>query len=69
VVDGPELQAFRKQILISDDEETRLGIPGDRHGFHAVAQNDLTDARLPLQPLNTYLAYPPSALPEHMDVS
>jgi len=75
VVDGPELQAFHKQIMVSDDKEKRLGNPGYRHGFHSVAQNDSTDVRLPLQPiqlftpLNTYLAYLPSAPPEHMDVS
>ena len=45
VVDRLDLQAFRKQITISDEEGTRLGIPEDRHGFRAATLNASTDVR------------------------
>ena len=46
VVDGPELQAFHTQITISDERETRLGIPDDGHGFCAVTQDMSADVTL-----------------------
>ena len=36
VLDGRELQEFREKMKITPDEETRLGIPDDRQGFHVV---------------------------------
>ena len=34
MLDGRELQEFLEQIMISHEEETRLGIPDDRRGLH-----------------------------------
>ena len=36
VLDGRELQEFREQITIYQDEGTRLGIPDNRRGLHIV---------------------------------
>ena len=36
VLDGRELQEFQEKITISQEEETRLGIPDDRRGLRIV---------------------------------